>query len=96
MVYQEESIDVDGDRKSNKSFNIGASKSSFWKLPIWIGRTLYRQAQRLVLNVGICQMNVCNLRKHMVKTLMNLVYNSGSHMTRLCQMDGRVDRKSWR
>ena len=91
MVYQEESIDVDVDRKSSQSFNIDASKSSFGKLLVWIGRTLYRQAQRLVLNVGICQMNV---RKHMVKTHMNLVYNSGSHMTRLCQMDGRVDRES--
>ena len=63
---------------------------------MWRGGTLFRQAQRLVLNVGICQMNVRNLRKHMVKTHMNLVYKSGSHMTRLCQMDGRVDRKSWR
>ena len=96
MVYQEESIDVDVDRKSNQSFNIDASKSSFGKLLIWIGRTLFRQAQRLVLNVGIGQMKVRNLRKHMVKTHMNLGYNSGSHMTRLCQMDGRVDRKSWR
>ena len=52
MVYQEESIDVDVDRKSNQSFNIDASKSSFWKLPMWIGRTLYRQAQRLVLKCG--------------------------------------------
>ena len=86
----------DAHRKSNQSLNIDASKSSFWKLPIWIGRTLYRQAQRLVLNVGIGQMKVRNLRKHMVKTHMNLVYNSGSHMTRLCQMDGRVDRKSWK
>ena len=63
----------DTHRKSNQSFNINASKSSFWKFPIWIGGTLYRQAQRLVLNVGICQMNVRNLRKHMVKTHMNLV-----------------------
>ena len=68
MVCQEESIDVDVDRKSNQSFNIDASKSSFWKFLIWIGRTLFRQAQRLVLNVGICQMNVRNLRKHMVKS----------------------------
>ena len=59
----------DTHRKSNQSFNINASKSSFWKLPIWIGRTLYRQAQRLVLNVGICQMNVRNLRKHMVRLI---------------------------
>ena len=32
----------------------------------------------------------------MVKTHMNLAYKSESHMTRLCWMDGRVDRKSWK
>ena len=68
MVYQEESIDVDVDRKSNQSFNIDASKSSLWKLLIWTGRTLDRQPQRLVLNVEICQMNGRNRRKHMLKT----------------------------
>ena len=40
-------------RKSNQSFNIDPIKSNHWKLPIQKGRTLHKQAQRLVLNVEI-------------------------------------------
>ena len=65
--------------KSNQSFNIDSSQSNFWKLPIQKGRTLHKQAQRLVLNVEICQMKVGNLRNHMVKTHMNLAYKLESY-----------------
>ena len=41
-------------------------------------------------------MNVPNLGSTGLILMMNLAYNSGNHMTRLCQMDGRVDSKSER
>ena len=52
----------------------------------------YGYWQRFVLNVEICQMNDRDPRKHIVKTHKNLAYKSESHMTRLFQMAGRVDR----
>ena len=51
-------------RKSNESVNIDSSKSNHWKLPIQNGRTLHKQAQRLVLHVDMSDMDDHNLRKY--------------------------------
>ena len=83
-------------RKSRESFNIDSSKSNHWKLPIQNGRTLHKQANRLVLNVDLCEVNERELRKHIIKTHKNLAHKSEGHMTRLFQMAGRADKRTRR
>ena len=55
-------------RKSHESFKIDTNKSNHWKLPIQNGRTLHRQAERLLLNVKLCKLSDRDLRKHIEKT----------------------------
>ena len=81
-------------RKSKESFNIDSNKSNHWKLPIQNGRTLHKQAHRLVLHVEISEMNDHDLRKHIVKTHKNLAHKSEGHMTRLFLMAGKADRRT--
>ena len=78
-------------RKSKESFNIDTKKSNHWKLPIQNGRTMHKQAHRLVLNVELCDLSERELRKHIVKTHKNLAHKSEGHMTKLFQMAGKAN-----
>ena len=44
-------------RMARKTFKIDSSRSNHWKLPIQNGRTLHKQAHRLVLSVELCDLN---------------------------------------
>ena len=81
-------------RKGNESFKIDSKKSNHWKLPIQNGRTLHKQAHRLVLNVELCELNSRDLRKHIEKTHKNLAHKSEGHMLRLFQMAGKADTRT--
>ena len=81
-------------RKSKESFKIDSSKSNHWKLAIQNGRTLHKQAHRLVLNVELCELNERDLRKHILKTHKNLAHKSEGHMLRLLQMAGKADTRT--
>ena len=81
-------------RKSKESFKIGSTKSNHWKLPIQNGKTMHKQAHRLVLSVDLNSLDERELRKHIVKTNKNLAHKSEGHMLRLFQMAGKADRKT--
>ena len=81
-------------RMARKTFKIDSSQSNHWKLPIQNGRTLHKQAHRLVLSVELCDLNDRDLRKHILKTHKNLAHKSEGHMTRLFRMAGKASTRT--